>query len=131
VRQGLMAVVAERTSERSVAMVDRPPVDLVHLRRFTMGNRALEQEVLQLFAAQAPLTLEQLRAAASIKAWRDAAHTLKGSAAAVGATAIARTAAEAEGHADNPAAWPALVERLRLVVCEACAFIANAAPVDA
>src|SRR4051812_35026424 len=60
------------------------PVDFAHLKRYTLGDRALELEVLHLFAAQAPLTLEVLRRAHTTRAWRDAAHTLKGSARAVG-----------------------------------------------
>ena len=61
------------------------PIDHPHLARYTLGNRALEQEVLQLFADQAPQTLASLAAANSAKAWHAAAHTLKGSAMAVGA----------------------------------------------
>lgn len=78
------------------------PVDHAHLARYTLGNRSLELEVLQLFAEQAPITLQQLRAATSAKDWHVAAHTLKGSARAVGARAVATAAemAEAAGHAD-------------------------------
>jgi HPt (histidine-containing phosphotransfer) domain-containing protein len=60
-------------------------VDLDYLRRFTMGNAALEEEVLRLFVNQTPLYLEQLRNARSTKEWGEAAHTLKGSAGAIGA----------------------------------------------
>lgn len=67
-------------------------IDLDYLRRFTLGNMALEQEVLQLFAGQAPLYLQQLRSAASAKDWIDAAHTIKGSAAAIGARRLASVA---------------------------------------
>ena len=126
-----MTITAERVSMSSRVSVALVPVDLAHLRRFTLGNRALELEVLQLFAEQAPLTLGQMQVATSAKAWRDAAHTLKGSAAAVGAMAIARAAGEAEDHTDNPTAWPETIERLRQVVREARAFIAACALVDA
>jgi HPt (histidine-containing phosphotransfer) domain-containing protein len=50
-----------------------------------MGNAALEEEVLRLFVNQTPLYLEQLRNARSTKEWGEAAHTLKGSAGAIGA----------------------------------------------
>jgi HPt (histidine-containing phosphotransfer) domain-containing protein len=73
-----------------------PPVDHAHLARYTFGNRALEVEVLQLFAAQAPDYLADLRAAQTEKAWRDAAHTLKGSARAVGALKVADCAERVE-----------------------------------
>jgi HPt (histidine-containing phosphotransfer) domain-containing protein len=72
------------------------PIDHAHLARYTFGNRALEVEVLKLFAGQAPETLAQLQAAATEKAWREAAHTLKGSARAVGAFAVAERAERAE-----------------------------------
>ena len=64
-------------------------IDLDYLRRFTLGNAALEAEVLRLFSDQAPLYLEQLRTATSTKAWAEAAHTIKGSGAAIGARRLA------------------------------------------
>jgi len=73
-----------------------PPIDHVHLGRYTLGNRALEIEVLQLFAGQAPETIAALATATDDRAWHVAAHTLKGSARAVGAWALARAAEDAE-----------------------------------
>src|SRR6516165_1352612 len=49
-------------------------IDLAYLARFTLGNAALEREVLQLFAEQIPLYLEALHGARVRKAWREAAH---------------------------------------------------------
>jgi HPt (histidine-containing phosphotransfer) domain-containing protein len=72
------------------------PVDLVYLRRFTMGNHDLEREVLELFIKQAPIYLGSLRAAESVKQWMEAAHTLKGAARAIGAWQVARCAENAE-----------------------------------
>jgi HPt (histidine-containing phosphotransfer) domain-containing protein len=72
------------------------PVDLKHLRRFTLGDRALEKEVLELFLWQLPETIASLRRAPSEKEWKVAAHTLKGSGRAVGAWRIARLAEQAE-----------------------------------
>jgi HPt (histidine-containing phosphotransfer) domain-containing protein len=72
------------------------PVDLKHMRRYTMGDRALEQEVLELFLGQLPQTLGALSGATNEKEWRIAAHTLKGSGRAVGAWRIARLAEHAE-----------------------------------
>jgi HPt (histidine-containing phosphotransfer) domain-containing protein len=72
------------------------PIDRAYFARFTMGNAALEREVLELFAAQVPLYLERLRAAKVSKDWRDAAHTIKGSASAIGAWRLARFAEMAE-----------------------------------
>lgn len=72
------------------------PVDLEHLARYTLGERALEKEILELFCTQSVLYLEQLRAAMSDRDWRDAAHSLKGSARAIGAWRAAKAAERAE-----------------------------------
>src|SRR5436189_4136448 len=61
------------------------PIDRTYLARFTMGNSAVEHEVLHLFADQVPRYLQQLRDASVDKAWQQAAHTIKGSASAIGA----------------------------------------------
>ena len=55
------------------------PIDRAYLARFTLGNAALEREVLELFAAHAPVYLQRLREADCAKAWNEALHTLKGS----------------------------------------------------
>jgi HPt (histidine-containing phosphotransfer) domain-containing protein len=72
------------------------PVDLTHLRRYTMGDRALEAEILCLFSDQLPITIGALKNAPSAKEWGIAAHTLKGSARAVGAWSLATMAETAE-----------------------------------
>jgi HPt (histidine-containing phosphotransfer) domain-containing protein len=72
------------------------PVDLVHLSRYTLGERELEWEVLELFCTQSLLYLERLKAAQSDKDWKDAAHSLKGSARAIGAWRTAEAAERAE-----------------------------------
>jgi HPt (histidine-containing phosphotransfer) domain-containing protein len=72
------------------------PIDWTHLSRFTMDDKALQHEVLGLFAKEAPRYLARLQIAASRKDWIEAAHTLKGSARAVGAWAIAECAQAAE-----------------------------------
>lgn len=99
------------------------PIDHAHLRRYTMGNRALEIEVLQLFAGQAPETMASLVAADDAKAWHIAAHTLKGSARAVGAFAVATAAEEAEkaGH-DHPCRAEMLA-RIEALLAEARGYI--------
>lgn len=72
------------------------PVDLNHLRRFTLGDQELEREVLRLFIEQAPVTIANLKCADSDREWTSAAHTLKGSARAVGAWRLAELAEQAE-----------------------------------
>ena len=71
------------------------PIDLVHLARQTMGDRALEGELLALFDRQAGQIAEQLgRADAEATDFSRAslAHKLKGSARAVGAHEVAAAA---------------------------------------
>ena len=99
------------------------PIDHVHLARYTMGNRPLELEVLQLFAGQAPDTLADLAAATTAKAWHISAHTLKGSARAVGAWALASAAEEAERAGPDDARRPELMIRLAALIEEARRYI--------
>ena len=73
---------------------DDGPIDLIHLRRMTLGDAALEREVLSMFSAQAArlagaLAAEPADASALV-------HTLKGSARAIGAFAVADAAAHLE-----------------------------------
>jgi len=81
------------------------PIDLAHLRRFTLGDKRLEEEILKLFIEQAPVTIEAMRRAQTKRDWVRAAHTLKGSARAVGAWRLAELAESAErleGPSDRP-----------------------------
>ena len=91
-----------RTLEPHGGAVAGAAIDRGYLALFTMGNDALAQEVLELFAAQAPLTVDRLRQARSDADWRAAAHTLKGSSAAVGARQLQRWAELAERVASLP-----------------------------
>lgn len=71
------------------------PIDLVHLSRQTLGDRALETELLSLFERQAAQAIERLQQpnGNGERRWRhDLAHTLKGSARAVGAGRVAAAA---------------------------------------
>ena len=70
--------------------------DLTHLRRYTGGSEDLEREILGLFCAEVPGYLVALSTARTPKDWHMAAHTLKGSALAVGANRLAQAAASAE-----------------------------------
>jgi HPt (histidine-containing phosphotransfer) domain-containing protein len=71
-----------------------PAIDLVHLSRQTLGDRALETELLRLFDRQASQIMERLRSCASDdrKALGDLAHSIKGSARAIGAVDVAAAA---------------------------------------
>ena len=73
--------------------------DLGHLQRYTLGDQALQCEVLGLFREQIASSLVVLRESVArddSAAWRMAAHTLKGSAWAVGAFRLAEAAELAE-----------------------------------
>jgi len=70
-------------------------IDRSHLSRMTFGNLSLEREVLQLFERQAELLLARMRASEPA-AVATLAHTLKGSAAGIGAARVARAACAAE-----------------------------------
>lgn len=73
---------------------DDGPIDMAHLARMTLGDERLTREVLTMFAAQA-LRLVGTLAALPPEAGA-LAHTLKGSARAIGAFAVADAAAALE-----------------------------------
>lgn len=78
-------------SERPAAVLD-----LQHLRRYTLGMADLEREILGLFLGELPKSRAALLAAETGSAWHMAAHTLKGSALAIGASRLALAGAQAE-----------------------------------
>jgi len=69
------------------------------LEGFTAGDQAVIDEVLDLFRQQVELWTPLLDAKSD--GWRDAAHTVKGAAAGIGADALARVCGEAEVTPDN------------------------------
>lgn len=95
------------------------PIDLEHLSRQTMGDRALEQEVLALFSRQLGAMRDGM-AKADADERRRLAHALKGSARGVGAFALGDCAADIEADPDNGAH----LARLGRLIGQACDFIA-------
>jgi HPt (histidine-containing phosphotransfer) domain-containing protein len=80
---------------------DDGPIDFEHLKRMTLGDAGLEQEVLAMFAAQSAKLIGTLgglpeEAAALV-------HTLKGSARAIGAFGVADAATRLEAALANGA----------------------------
>lgn len=73
------------------------PIDLVHLQAMTMSDPALEREVLGLFVAQSGNIMAALRTLPRDTA--ALAHTLKGSARAIGAFGAADAAGRIEDAA--------------------------------
>jgi HPt (histidine-containing phosphotransfer) domain-containing protein len=110
---------------------EEPAIDLVHLARQTMGDQALEIELLELFDGQSARIVAQLTGATGVdaKIRGDLAHTLRGSALAVGAGRVARTAQAYEALHNERSPRQALVnaalEALTGAVAEARAAIAR------
>jgi HPt (histidine-containing phosphotransfer) domain-containing protein len=78
---------------------DDGPIDTGHLQRITLGDTVLERQVLSMFAAQ---TLRLVATLASLPPDAGAlAHTLKGSARAIGAFAVADAAGALERALKN------------------------------
>ena len=71
-------------------------VDFGHLQVYAGGDLALMEEVLGLFREQATMWVRLLDPAAEAEAWRDGAHTLKGSGRGIGAFALADACEAAE-----------------------------------
>jgi HPt (histidine-containing phosphotransfer) domain-containing protein len=69
---------------------DDGPIDIAHLKRMTLGDAGLEREVLAMFAGQAVRLIEALAAWPADAA--EIAHTLNGSARAIGAFQVAEAA---------------------------------------
>jgi len=98
------------------------PISLDLLRRVTLGDTMLEREVLGMFSSQAARLLERLQVLPEDAA--AVAHTLKGSARAVGALEVADAAEELEaalgkGDPADALAW------LGMAIAQARAAIAD------
>ena len=99
------------------AAPDDGPLDFEHLSRMTLGDPALECEVLTMFVAQSAKLLDQLMAlppeAGAL------AHTLKGSSRAIGAFAVAEAAARLETTLAGQGDARAMLDGLRDAVAQA------------
>lgn len=83
-------------------------VDMSHFHAMTGGDEALQSEIIGLFRQQAEIWARLLIPDAPVQTWKDAAHTLKGSARGLGLWSLAQACAEAEllastGKKDGPA----------------------------
>lgn len=108
-----------------IASFERP-IDLVHLARQTLGDRALEQEILSLYVKQAQSLLERIRACGCGRDRADLAHTLKGSSRAVGAWQVAQAAEALEiVPPGRDAEFAAAYKALGTCVAAACETIAE------
>jgi HPt (histidine-containing phosphotransfer) domain-containing protein len=120
-----------RCTSAEAGSIDGPPVnpdqviDRSHLARMTLGEAALEREVLALFDQQAAMLLARMTAAPA-NAVAALAHTLNGSARGIGAWRVSQAAAvlECAAASHDPIA-PEAIEPLADAVAEARAAIAE------
>ena len=107
---------------RSREQTPKPPaIDLTHLARMTLGDRVVERDVLSLFQQQIVAGLAEI-AQADWTGMRTLAHSLKGTALAVGAGRLAAAAAAVEFALQDPAdgsALAAAMARLTAAAIEA------------
>lgn len=71
-------------------------VDFSYLEGYAAHDQAVVDEVLALFREQAAMWMRLMDPASPGDTWRDGAHTMKGAALGVGATALAEACAAAE-----------------------------------
>jgi HPt (histidine-containing phosphotransfer) domain-containing protein len=112
-----MAQPATKITDQAPAAIDHG-----HLTRMTFGDRGLEREVLTLFDRQAELLLARMRSG-DPQAMAALAHTLRGSAAGIGAGDVARAAQAVEQA--GPAERETAMAMLATSIVEARAAIAE------
>ena len=94
-------------------------VDLAHLDQYTLGDHALQAELLQLFREQLKCQTQELVSCTDAAVWKSAVHTLKGAARSVGAGRVAKTAEAMEQVAfSDEAGRAAVLSRLIAVRAE-------------
>jgi hypothetical protein len=102
-----------------------PPIDLAHLHHMTLGDPAVEREVLKLFDRQITMQLARM-AGASPELVAASAHTLKGSAAGLGALPLFKAAEAVEAAAKaSPEALDTAVRSLATTAAVARREIAD------
>jgi HPt (histidine-containing phosphotransfer) domain-containing protein len=100
---------------------DDGPVDIAHLRRMTLGDAGLEREVLAMFAGQAARLIGALAALPADAA--ELAHTLNGSARAIGAFQVADAAEALEAAMRDGGEPSAALAALQQATAQACSAI--------
>src|SRR3954469_20113546 len=98
---------------------DDGPIDLQHLRRMTSGDGRLTREVLTMFTGQTARLVEALDGEPARRA--GLAHTLKGSARAIGAFGVADAAETLESALQADSDPSDALAALKRAVGEACA----------
>lgn len=114
------AVAFSRPGGEACGKARRRPIDLAHLARQTLDDRAVEAEVLGMFMRQASTVREEV-GKADADGRRRLAHGLKGAALGIGAFAVAEAAAAVEKEPDSGP----LLKTLSAAIDEARQFIAS------
>lgn len=108
------------------------PFDRAYFDMMTGADTALQVEIVGLFREQAELWRRQLIPDAPTQVWRDAAHTVKGSARGLGLFALGEVCADLEALAKGGAVEGGLVtralERVRDALREALDMLEPIAP---
>ncbi len=99
-------------------------VDFAYLESYAAGDTALIEEVLSMFREQAALWVRLLDPFGPHETWRDAAHSLKGSALGIGAFALADECLAAEEGAAGFGERVVLLDHVRDALEAALADIA-------
>lgn len=109
--------------------------DRAHFAHMTGGDAALQAEIVAIFRAQTELWVRLLIPDAPTAVWRDAAHTVKGSAKGLGLWALAEACERAEDLGKAGAVEGALVQaalaRVQARLTEALAEMGAAPAPDA
>jgi HPt (histidine-containing phosphotransfer) domain-containing protein len=92
--------------------------DQAHFSHMTAGDRALQREVVDLFRAQVEGWSTAMSAG---QGWREAIHTLKGSARGIGLSALAEACEAAERASNGEVA--AAIARTRAALDQALAAL--------
>ncbi len=77
-------------------MTEFTHIDIDHLEKYIMGDAALRDEILSIFAEQVEMLMGQFDAAHPDKSWKDTAHAMKGASRGVGAWKLGDLCEEAE-----------------------------------
>ena len=100
---------------------DDGPINIAHLKRMTLGDAGLEREVLAMFAGQAARLIGALAALPPDAA--ELAHTLNGSARAIGAFPVADAAEAFEAALWDGGEPSEALSALQQAIAEACSAI--------
>ena len=87
---------AQRTQSELDSECPSDVFDRAHLSHYTMNNADLEHEIIGLFVSQLASTITMIETAATAADWKLYTHTLRGSAAAIGARRLLAIAVELE-----------------------------------